>query len=67
MPEETLILKRDPNTVQSEGYIVLFEGRYVGSIYKAVSDAPRETPRFWASNSTSGRAAIGHSTGTSRI
>ena len=30
MPEETLILKRDPDAVQSEHYDVLFEGRYVG-------------------------------------
>jgi len=47
MPEETLILKRDPDAVQSEHYDVLFEGRYVGRIYKAVSHAPREAPWFW--------------------
>jgi hypothetical protein len=46
MPEETLILKRNPNADQSEHYNVLFEGRYVGRIYKAVSHAPREAPWF---------------------
>jgi hypothetical protein len=35
--EEMLILK---------SYNVLFEGRYVGRIYKAVSRAPREAPWF---------------------
>ena len=39
MHEEPLILKRDPDAVQSEHYDVLFEGRYVGV---AVSHAPRE-------------------------
>jgi hypothetical protein len=47
MPEEALILKRNPDAVRSEGYHVLFEGRYVGRIYKAVSHAPREAPWFW--------------------
>ena len=47
MPEDTLVLKRDPNAVRSEGYIVLFEARCVGRIYKAVSHAPREAPWFW--------------------
>jgi len=28
-------------------YNVLFEGRYVGRIDKAVSHAPREVPWFW--------------------
>jgi len=45
--EETLMLKRDPDAVRSEGYNVLFEGRHVGRIYKAVSHAPREAPWFW--------------------
>jgi hypothetical protein len=44
--EETLILKRNPDAV-SEGYIVLFEGRHVGRIYKAIS---REVPWFWSIN-----------------
>ena len=44
MSEETLILKRDPEAVRSEDYNVLFEGRHVGRIYKAVSHAPREAP-----------------------
>ena len=47
MPEEMLILKRNPDAEYSEGYNVLFEGRYVGRIYKAVSHAPREAPWFW--------------------
>ena len=47
MPEETLILKRNPDAEYSESYNVLFEGRYVGRIYKAVSHAPREAPCFW--------------------
>ena len=41
MPEETLILKRNPDAKYSESHNVLFEGRYVGRIYKAVSHAPR--------------------------
>jgi len=44
MPEETLILKRDPDAVQSEHYDVLFEGRYVGRIYKAVSPRAARSP-----------------------
>jgi len=47
MLEETLILKRNPDAEYSESYNVLFEGRYVGRIYKAVSHAPREAPWFW--------------------
>ena len=45
--EETLILKRNPDAEYSESYNVLFEGRYVGRIYKAISHAPREAPWFW--------------------
>jgi hypothetical protein len=33
MPEETLILKRNPDAEYSESYNVLFEGRHVGRIY----------------------------------
>ena len=40
--EQTLILKRDPDAVQSEHYDVLFEGRYVGRI-----GAPKDAPWFW--------------------
>ena len=47
MPEDTLILKRDPEAKRSEGYDVLFEARHGGRIYKAVSHAPREAPWFW--------------------
>jgi len=47
MLEETLILKRNPDAEYSESYNVLFEGRYVGRIYKAVSHAPREATWFW--------------------
>ena len=47
MREETLILKRNPDAKYSESYNVLFEGRHVGRIYKAVSHAPREAPWFW--------------------
>ena len=42
MPENTLILKRNPNAEYSESYNVLFEGRHVGRIYKAVSHTPRD-------------------------
>ena len=42
-----LILKRNPEARYTESYNVLFEGRYVGRIYKAISHAPREAPRFW--------------------
>ena len=37
-----LILKRNPDARYTESYNVLFEGRHVGRIYKAVSHAPRE-------------------------
>jgi hypothetical protein len=47
MPEDTLILKRNPDASYTESYNVLFQGRYVGRIYKAVSHAPREAPWFW--------------------
>ena len=47
MPEETLVLKRNPDAQYSESYNVLFGGRNVGRIYKAVSHAPREAPWFW--------------------
>ena len=47
MPEEALILKRNPDAEYSESYNVLFEGRYVDRIYKAVFHAPREVPWFW--------------------
>ena len=43
MPDQ-LILKRDPNARYTESYNVLFEGRNVGRIYKAISHAPRGTP-----------------------
>jgi len=37
----------DPDAHCTESHNVLFEGRHVGSIYKAVSHAPREAPWFW--------------------
>ena len=37
------ILKRNPDADQSEIYNVLFDGRYVGRIYKADAYAPRES------------------------
>ena len=46
MPEETLILKRDPDARYTESYNVLFEGRHVGRIYKVVSHAAREAPQY---------------------
>ena len=43
-----LILKGDPDAFQSEHCdVLLFEGRHVSRIYKAMSHAPREAPRFW--------------------
>jgi hypothetical protein len=45
--EDMLLLKRDPNAHYMESYNVLFEGRCVGRIYKAISHAPREAPWFW--------------------
>jgi hypothetical protein len=59
VPEETLILKRNPDAKYSESYNLLFEGRHVGRIYNAISHAPREAPWSGASTSTSGKAAIG--------
>ena len=47
MPDEALILKRNPDARYTESYNVLFEGGCVGRIYKAVSHAPREAPWFW--------------------
>ena len=44
MPEDTLILKRDPDAKRSEGYDSFLR---LGRIYKAVSHAPREAPWFW--------------------
>jgi len=32
MPEETLILKRNPDARYTESYNILFEGRHVGRI-----------------------------------
>jgi hypothetical protein len=32
MPEDTLILKRDPNARYTESYNILFEGRCVGRV-----------------------------------
>jgi hypothetical protein len=46
MPDQ-LILKHDRNARYTESYNVLFEGRCVGRIYKAISHAPREAPWFW--------------------
>ena len=62
-----LILKRNPDAHYTESYNVLFEGRYVGRIYKAVSAAPREAPWFWVLNFTSGRAVMGRNTATSQL
>ena len=45
MPEEALILKRNPDAEYSESYNVLFEGRHVGRIYYA--NRPLDTPWFW--------------------
>ena len=42
-----LILKRNPDARYTESYNVLFEGRHVGRIYRAISHAPREAPWFW--------------------
>jgi hypothetical protein len=42
-----LILKRNPGYDDPEDHNVLFEERYVGCIYKAVSHAPRGAPWFW--------------------
>ena len=42
-----LILKRNPDARCTERNNVLFEGRHVGRIYKAISHAPREAPWFW--------------------
>jgi hypothetical protein len=42
-----LILKRNAEARYTESYNVLFEGRHVGRIYKAISHAPREAPWFW--------------------
>ena len=64
MPEETLILKRNPDAKYSESHNVLFEGRYVGRIYKAISHAPHEAPWFWGLDFFEWQAAMGRSTAT---
>ena len=55
-----LILKRNPDARCTERYNVLFEGRHVGRIYKAISHAPRETPWFWGFEIHECRAARVH-------
>jgi hypothetical protein len=45
--EEMLILKRNPEARYTESYNILFEGRHVGRIYKAISHGPGEAPWFW--------------------
>ena len=67
MPEETLILKRNPDAEYLESYNVLFEGRHVGRIYKAVSHAPREAPWFWGLIPRVARATMGRNMATSPI
>ena len=61
MPGEALILKRNPDAEYSESDNVLFEGRHVG---RPTRRAKRRGSG--ASNSTSGRAAMGRSTVTWR-
>jgi hypothetical protein len=63
MPDQ-LILKRDPNARYTESYNVLFEGRHVGGIYKAISTRRAKPRGSGASTSSSGRAAMGRSTAT---
>jgi len=65
--EETLILKRDPDAIRTEGYHVFYEGRYVGRIYKAVSHAPREAPWFWGLEFHEWQGAMDRSTATSPL
>jgi len=60
--EQTLILKRDPDAVQSEHYDVLFEGRYVGRI-----GAPKDAPWFWGLIPRVARATMGRNMATSPI
>ena len=67
MPDEALILKRNPDARYTESYNVLFEGRYAGRIYKAVSHAPREAPWFWGLDFHEWQAAMGRSTATPPI
>ena len=62
-----LILKRNPDAESSDSYNVLFEGRHVGRIYKAVSRAPLKLRGSGASTSPSGRAATDRSTATPPI
>jgi hypothetical protein len=61
-----LILKRDPDAIRTEGYDVLFEGRYVGRIYKAVSMRRVRLLGSGGSIFLSGKAAMGRSTVTPR-
>jgi hypothetical protein len=62
VPEDTLILKRDPDTRYTESYNVLFEGRHVGRIYKAVSHAPRESPLLLSPSGLDLQALVGYDT-----
>jgi hypothetical protein len=67
MSEETLILKRNPEARYTESYNVLFEGRYVGRIYKAVSHAPRERRGSGGLEFHEWQAAMGRSTAMSLL
>jgi hypothetical protein len=62
-----LILKRNPDAECSDSYNVLFEGRHVGRIYKAVSHHRAKLRGSGASTSTCSRAAMDRSTGTPLI
>ena len=66
MPDQ-LILKRDPDARYTESYNILFEGWYVGRIYKVVSHVPRKAPWFWGLEFHEWQAATGRNTVRSRL
>jgi hypothetical protein len=47
MNRTELILKRDKDYAQGEGYLVYFAGRCVGRIFNATAGAPKDQPWFW--------------------
>jgi hypothetical protein len=67
MPEEALILKRNPDANYSESYDVLFEGGMSAASARPFPTRRAKRRGSGASNFTSGRAAMDRSTGTSRL
>jgi hypothetical protein len=53
-----LVLRKDREFDQGEGYSVIFEGRSIGRILFASAGAPEDRPWFWDWNFTNGSDAV---------